>query len=262
MKNVIKYMLFSGLIALSATAGNASAAIINFSFTGRLTLFSANPSGDITTFPIISGTDTTFGPNGYQTPIAANLTIDTANGTGFSDLAFNLNFQGQPVAIHNVTLNFLANNMIGGQMLGDWNGTLNNPFNILWDGSGLFNAINAGLQVGDRISGTNLFRDFNGDGTANTFIQTVGSATPWSDSWIDPNGNSLNQGPAPIATAPGAFGISSGPFAGIQVQLDIGSGNSLHVTSIQSVPIPAALWLFGSGFVGLLGVARRRKQLP
>lgn len=31
------------------------------------------------------------------------------------------------------------------------------------------------------------------------------------------------------------------------------------VTLISSVPVPAALWLFGSGLIGLIGVARRKK---
>ena len=29
--------------------------------------------------------------------------------------------------------------------------------------------------------------------------------------------------------------------------------------TVSSVPIPAAAWLFGSGFVGLIGIARRKK---
>ena len=29
---------------------------------------------------------------------------------------------------------------------------------------------------------------------------------------------------------------------------------------ISSVPVPAAIWLFGSGLLGLIGVARRKKS--
>jgi hypothetical protein len=52
-----------------------------------------------------------------------------------------------------------------------------------------------------------------------------------------------------------------GPFYGAIVNFDIGSGNSLTVTSVNSsvVPIPAAVWLFGSGLIGLIGLARRKK---
>ena len=31
-------------------------------------------------------------------------------------------------------------------------------------------------------------------------------------------------------------------------------------SSASVVPVPAAIWLFGSGFLGLLGIARRRRQ--
>jgi len=35
-----------------------------------------------------------------------------------------------------------------------------------------------------------------------------------------------------------------------------GSGDS---PEIETVPIPAAAWLFGSGLLGLVGIARRKK---
>ena len=46
------------------------------------------------------------------------------------------------------------------------------------------------------------------------------------------------------------YQMVSGPFAGLNVVLDI---------QISSVPVPAAVWLFGSGLLGLIGVARRKK---
>ena len=53
--------------------------------------------------------------------------------------------------------------------------------------------------------------------------------------------------------------------AGIVFPLDVDFGNSVyHVwadwTPVAPVPIPAAIWLFGSGLVGLVGVARRKNQ--
>lgn len=33
-----------------------------------------------------------------------------------------------------------------------------------------------------------------------------------------------------------------------------------ELTQVSAVPIPAAVWLFGPGFIGLMGVARRRKR--
>ena len=37
------------------------------------------------------------------------------------------------------------------------------------------------------------------------------------------------------------------------------NGNLIAIADLSAVPVPAAVWLFGSGLIGLVGVARRRK---
>ena len=46
--------------------------------------------------------------------------------------------------------------------------------------------------------------------------------------------------------------MAAGPFAGSPVGF---AGQA----QVSAVPVPAAVWLFGSGLMGLVGVARRRK---
>ena len=48
----------------------------------------------------------------------------------------------------------------------------------------------------------------------------------------------------------------SGPFAGFNAAF----GGTATTTSVSAVPVPAAVWLFGSGLLGLVGVARRKKS--
>jgi hypothetical protein len=51
----------------------------------------------------------------------------------------------------------------------------------------------------------------------------------------------------------GSFnGAYQGATLGMDLVLDIGT------TPLPAVPVPAAAWLFGSGLLGLVGIARRR----
>ena len=67
----------------------------------------------------------------------------------------------------------------------------------------------------------------------------------------------FNQGGlASVSAIPGGFRLAwesdylDGPF--------IGTGPTFWTLDIAAVPVPAAVWLFGSGLVGLVSIARRK----
>ncbi len=264
MKSYLLGSAFACIAAVSLSAP-ASAAVYDFNFTGKYTLLDS--------------------AGGYadQQPISSTLTYDDSLGAGFSANLTISNFDtfGATATIYDLSLQRVSGtNLIVGNMLADWNSNTGVPLSMVWDATGLFNAIGFGLQAGDVISGTNLKR-------GGVVVADVSSAVPASDGILDFDGQPLNQGPAPLAvttlntstlcnpfvdclgnavsggtpfTDDGISGspMVDGPFSGWIVNFDIGSGNSLTVVSVSSVPVPAAVWLFGSGLIGLLSVARKK----
>lgn len=262
------------LVLFSLLPNVALSAVYEFNFTGRLTIVGA---GNVVADRDSAGV---FDPYGAQIPISSTLTFDDLDQSGSFGLTvapFSFFGSGDTV-IHDVTFQRLAGNLLLGEMLIDWAGSTNIVSTTVWDGSGLFNAINnapGGLQAGDVISGTRLIRD--GD----IIINDIGSATPATDGvnrlWVGGSGPNryvyydIKQGPAPLATTTWNYSdgvlfddgeagspLLGGPFPGYNVTLDIGSGNSLTLISVNSVvvPVPAAVWLFISGALALFGFNR------
>lgn len=257
------FSIFAAALALFMIASTASASIIEFHFTGQFTLVGAD------------------GTNWERQAIESTLTYDDAAGSGFTGALSIDNFDaaGSTATISNISLQrYQDTNLIVGNMLADWAYSYGVPISMVWDASGLFNAIDFGLQAGDVISGTDLKRD-------GVVVADVSSLTPASDIT---DGGLYDQGPAPLAMTTwntmtlctagvdcmgNAFsggdpyfddGIAGsplvdGPFPGFNINFDIGSGNSLTVTQVSAVPVPAAVWLFASGLIGLAGFARHKK---
>lgn len=78
---------------------------------------------------------------------------------------------------------------------------------------------------------------------------TTGGAWGSDQNWVSTSGdfNIFGLG-APAPTAPMSFVL----------QTSDGTGNKLSLTSFRPVPVPGAVWLFGSALVGLIGFGRQR----
>lgn len=280
-KKTMASIAMAGAMVCGAST-TADAAIVTFDFTGRLTV--VNPGGSI-----LAGATPTFDPYGVQAPISASLAFDSTRGLGSATLfvaPFDFLGTGGNTRFYDIQMWQIDETLLLGNMLADWSTYVGIPISMVWDASGMINAIKyapGGLQVGDVISGNELWR-------GGSLIQgNIGSVIPATDG-LTYGGYTIAQGPAPIATTtwnttplcstanplnscmgvnPSGVGpltndliggspMIDGPGVGLSVNLDIGSGNSMIVTGISSVPVPPAVWLFGSGLLGLVGVARRR----
>jgi hypothetical protein len=105
------------------------------------------------------------------------------------------------------------------------------------DGSGL----PAGTEAGGQVAvGFNLFESNPID------------ATTAQDVWTAMG----------VGTAGAPNNTATVRFIGLFLNAGGGAGfiDDLSATRVDEVPVPAAIWLFGSGLVGLVGVARRKAR--
>lgn len=239
----------------------AEAAVLDFSWNGLFTILnSANAPTQNTSYPYYG--DPTWG-YGIRTQLTGTAQFDTDTGAGTATVNPFEFFASGPAVAHDITMQAVGNGMggpgtlVAGAMLFDWNNNNNISVGIVLDAAGMFGAMMGGLTPGQVITGGAVPAS---DGIAKGKYPI--GPSPMATTSFDTeyhNGGAIISGDDGIGGSP----MDNGPFIGFSANFDITEmtfNNCIANCGPPPVPVPAAVWLFGSGLLGLVGVARRRKQ--
>lgn len=108
--------------------------------------------------------------------------------------------------------------------------------------------------------------DYGVEGGLNTLISLYdagGNHIAYSDDYsVDTGSSSSLDSFLGTTVHDGLYVIAVGQCCGINPPqvLSESSSYTLHISQTSLVPVPAAVWLFGSGLIGLVAVARRKVQ--
>jgi hypothetical protein len=117
---------------------------------------------------------------------------------------------------------------------------------------GGLNAVESNATANGAGNGSGIAGPTSGDAYfgANTWLTNLGGGLPFNNT----AGVDTPLGFWQLGTSDGSDAVAT-PFDG---SWTLSSNGTLTYSAVSAVPVPAAVWLFGSGLVGMIGVARRK----
>ena len=283
-----KTLLATAMIASLGATTAAQSASYTFSGEGFFTMIT--PTGGV-----LSNPDASANPYyGFRTALSGlSMTFDTATGAGSGSVDPFL-FSGTTAVANGITMQAIGDGngnpgtLVMGAISFDYGPTVGIPVYLVADAAGLFGALQGGLSVGDTITGgaTSATDAAVGSTPFAGYMPNNGAlgAIPFAMTTLDVNqdgdpNNTCGTTGGTGALIGGGFPLcddgdsgvrmATAPFPGHGANFDMismtvdsctnddGTGACVNPPAI---PVPAAVWLFGSGLLGLVGVARRRKS--
>ena len=221
-------------IALSMFAGASHAALVDLAAANNGNFETGDLSGWLS-FPT-NGSTTVGAPNsplGAAGSYSATLSADASSGPSFPAIKLERLGEGFLTGGAAVTISYDAYS----------------PLQTV--------DINAGENVGKVVFISEFFTERTGDnGAVNQILQ--GAPNFLGEGWVHYEFNTFL-----AADAGGGLSLlfKADCGANVNCRFDAVIDNVSIVTDVSAVPVPAAAWLFGSGLLGLVGVARRKKAL-
>jgi len=264
MNNFKKTALAAAVATTMGMSATASAdTIINVSYTGWFTMLNANG-----TDALVNGDAASQGFYGRRTQVSGMMDFNLTTGQGGGTMQAFSFFGGGAASATTISFQAVGGGLVLGNLGFNWNGTNQIPVSIVLDASGFFGAVGGGLATSDIVSGTGALGAT--DGFSFNFGKTsytlpLGPVPIATTTFNTMDIGTVGLGSNPSGTLPftddgiGGSPMVAGPFPDFNANFDI---TALHVKSVvtSQVPVPAAVWLFGTGLMGLVGVARRRKS--